>query len=91
MIENSNCFVLLIKINQSINLCSRDLQRATTILEMVRRREETKRDHLKMTVNIFEKRVEIRDFNGAVYSELNAQYKNSRCVSNLSANANSKF
>lgn len=63
-----------------INLCSRDLQRATTILEMVRRREETKRDHLKMTVNIFEKRVEIRDFNGAVYSELNAQYKNSRCV-----------
>lgn len=48
---------------------------------MVRRREETKRDHLKMTVNIFEKRVEIRDFNGAVYSELNAQYKNTRYVS----------
>ncbi|KAH8372613.1 hypothetical protein KR009_001029 [Drosophila setifemur] len=56
----------------------RDLQRATTILEMVRRREETKRDHLRMTVNIFEKRVEMRDFNGAVYSELNAQYKNTR-------------
>jgi len=47
---------------------------------MVRRREETKRDHLKMTVNIFEKRVEMRDFNGAVYSELNSQYKNTRCV-----------
>ncbi|TDG50656.1 hypothetical protein AWZ03_002960 [Drosophila navojoa] len=60
----------------------RDLQRATTILEMVRRREETKRDHLKMTVDIFEKRVEMRDFNGAVYSELNAQYKNSRPVYN---------
>lgn len=68
-------------INVYHNHCRRDLQRATTILEMVRRREETKRDHLKMTVNIFEKRVEIRDFNGAVYSELNAQYKNTRYVS----------
>ncbi|XP_022232748.2 uncharacterized protein LOC111081111 [Drosophila obscura] len=56
----------------------RDLQRATTILEMVRRREETKREQLKTTVNIFEKRVEMRDFNGAVYSELNAQYKSTR-------------
>ncbi|XP_001360549.4 uncharacterized protein E(Pc) [Drosophila pseudoobscura] len=56
----------------------RDLQRATTILEMVRRREETKREQLKTTVNIFEKRVELRDFNGAVYSELNAQYKSTR-------------
>ncbi|KAH8321395.1 hypothetical protein KR074_003760 [Drosophila pseudoananassae] len=56
----------------------RDLRRATAILEMVRRREETKRDHLRMTVNIFEKRVEMRDFNGAVYSELNAQYKTTR-------------
>ncbi|XP_034654287.1 uncharacterized protein LOC117892276 [Drosophila subobscura] len=56
----------------------RDLQRATTILEMVRRREETKREQLKTSVNIFEKRVEMRDFNGAVYSELNAQYKSTR-------------
>ncbi|XP_030388402.1 uncharacterized protein LOC115634683 [Scaptodrosophila lebanonensis] len=60
----------------------RDLQRATTILEMVRRREETKRDQLLVTMDILEKRVGIGDFNGAVYSELNSHFKMSRPVYN---------
>ena len=34
----------------------RDLSRAVTILEMVKRREKMKKEHLHLTVEIFEKR-----------------------------------
>ncbi|XP_075169202.1 enhancer of Polycomb [Haematobia irritans] len=56
----------------------RDLQRATTVLEMVKRREKTKREQLHLSIEIFEKRVQLRDFNGVLLSELSATLKNSR-------------
>ncbi|XP_073812627.1 enhancer of Polycomb [Musca autumnalis] len=56
----------------------RDLQRATTVLEMVKRREKTKREHVHLSIEIFEKRVQLKDFNGALLSELSATIKNSR-------------
>lgn len=34
----------------------RDLSRAVTLLEMVKRREKTKREHLHLTIEIYEKR-----------------------------------
>lgn len=34
----------------------RDLNRACTILDMVKRREQSKKDHLQLTVEVFEKR-----------------------------------
>lgn len=35
----------------------RDLSRAVTLLEMVKRREKTKREHLHLTIEIYEKRL----------------------------------
>lgn len=34
----------------------RDLSRTVTLLELVKRREKTKREHLHLTIEIFEKR-----------------------------------
>lgn len=34
----------------------RDLSRAVTLLEMVKRREKIKREHLHLTIEVFEKR-----------------------------------
>lgn len=34
----------------------RDLSRAVTLLEMVKRREKTKREHLHLTIEVYEKR-----------------------------------
>ncbi|XP_067632062.1 serine-rich adhesin for platelets [Eurosta solidaginis] len=56
----------------------RDLQRATTVLEMVKRREKTKREQLHLSIEIFEKRYQLRDFSGALFSELSSSLKNSR-------------
>ncbi|XP_023303869.2 uncharacterized protein LOC111685819 isoform X3 [Lucilia cuprina] len=56
----------------------RDLQRATTVLEMVKRREKTKREQLHLSIEIFEKRVQLKDFSGALLSELSATLKNAR-------------
>ncbi|XP_037944219.1 uncharacterized protein LOC119677024, partial [Teleopsis dalmanni] len=53
----------------------RDLQRATTLLEMVRKREVTKREELQLSLQIFEKRVEVRDFSGALMTEFSSTYR----------------
>ncbi|XP_078494525.1 enhancer of polycomb homolog 1 isoform X1 [Ciona intestinalis] len=42
----------------------RDLSRAVTILEMVKRREKSKREHLHLTVEVFEKRYQMKDWDG---------------------------
>lgn len=34
----------------------RDLSRAVTLLELVKRREKTKREHLHLTIEVYEKR-----------------------------------
>lgn len=43
----------------------RDLSRAVTLLEMVKRREKTKREHLHLTIEIYEKRL-VRDHDNIV-------------------------
>ena len=42
----------------------RDLTKAVTLLEMVKRREKTKKEKLNLTLDIFDKRYALGDFNG---------------------------
>ncbi|XP_071447247.1 enhancer of polycomb homolog 1 isoform X2 [Hetaerina americana] len=51
----------------------RDLLRATTILEMVKRREKLKRECLHLSIEIFEKRYNAADFCGQLLAELMAK------------------
>ncbi|XP_007536526.1 enhancer of polycomb homolog 1 isoform X2 [Erinaceus europaeus] len=51
----------------------RDLSRAVTILEMIKRREKSKRELLHLTLEIMEKRYNLGDYNGEVMSEVMAQ------------------
>ncbi|KAM4028082.1 enhancer of polycomb homolog 1 isoform 2-T2 [Anomaloglossus baeobatrachus] len=51
----------------------RDLSRAVTILEMIKRREKSKRELLHLTLEIMEKRYNLGDYNGEIVSEVMAQ------------------
>ncbi|XP_068091870.1 enhancer of polycomb homolog 1 isoform X1 [Hyperolius riggenbachi] len=51
----------------------RDLSRAVTILEMIKRREKSKRELLHLTLEIMEKRYNLGDYNGEILSEVLAQ------------------
>ncbi|XP_020656326.3 enhancer of polycomb homolog 1 isoform X3 [Pogona vitticeps] len=51
----------------------RDLSRAVTILEMIKRREKSKRELLHLTLEIMEKRYNLGDYNGDIMSEVMAQ------------------
>ncbi|XP_041099814.1 enhancer of polycomb homolog 1-like isoform X1 [Polyodon spathula] len=51
----------------------RDLSRAVTILEMIKRREKSKRELLHLTLEIIEKRYSIADFGGEIMAEVLAQ------------------
>ncbi|KAM4705512.1 enhancer of polycomb homolog 1 [Rhinophrynus dorsalis] len=51
----------------------RDLSRAVTILEMIKRREKSKRELLHLTLEIMEKRYNLGDYNGEIVSEVLAQ------------------
>ncbi len=51
----------------------RDLSRAVTLLEMVKRREKTKKENLNLTKDIFEKRYASSDFDGRIITEVLAQ------------------
>ncbi|KAM6449275.1 enhancer of polycomb homolog 1 isoform 1-T1 [Liasis olivaceus] len=48
----------------------RDLSRAVTILEMIKRREKSKRELLHLTLEIMEKRYNLGDYNGEIMSEV---------------------
>ncbi|KRT84858.1 hypothetical protein AMK59_730, partial [Oryctes borbonicus] len=48
----------------------RDLSRAVTLLELVKRREKIKREFMHLTVEIFEKRYQAKDFSGAIMAEV---------------------
>ncbi|XP_035213488.1 enhancer of polycomb homolog 1-like [Stegodyphus dumicola] len=50
----------------------RDLSRAVTLLEFVKRREKSKREHLHLTVEIVEKRYQAGDFSGQLLAEVSA-------------------
>ncbi|XP_003746058.1 enhancer of polycomb homolog 1 [Galendromus occidentalis] len=47
----------------------RDLKKAFTLLEMVKKREKLKREDLHLTVEVFEKRVQAGDLTGAIVAE----------------------
>ncbi|KAG7487477.1 hypothetical protein MATL_G00023950 [Megalops atlanticus] len=51
----------------------RDLSRAVTILEMIKRREKSKRELLHLTLEIVEKRHGMADFGGEIMAEVLAQ------------------
>ncbi|XP_009863613.1 PREDICTED: enhancer of polycomb homolog 1 isoform X2 [Apaloderma vittatum] len=51
----------------------RDLSRAVTILEMIKRREKSKRELLHLTLEIMEKRYNLGDYSGEIVSEVIAQ------------------
>ncbi|CAH1116786.1 unnamed protein product [Phaedon cochleariae] len=50
----------------------RDLYRAVTLLELVKRREKIKREYVHLTVEVFEKRYQAKDFSGTVMAEASA-------------------
>lgn len=50
----------------------RDLNRAVSLLDMVKRRERLKRDQLGITVDIFKKRYELGDYSGQILAEVTA-------------------
>lgn len=57
----------------------RDLSRAVTILEMIKRREKSKREQTHLSLEIFEKRYQARDFSGQLFTEFTTNVaKNSR-------------
>lgn len=61
----------------------RNLSRAVTLLEMIKRREKTKREHVHLGIEIFEKRYQAKDFNGYLLAEYtNNAMKNTRFVNN---------
>ena len=51
----------------------RDLSRAVTLLEMIKKREKTKREQLHLTIEVVEKRYQARDFSGQLQAEYQAQ------------------
>uniref|UniRef100_A0A8C4QS50 Enhancer of polycomb homolog 1 n=1 Tax=Eptatretus burgeri TaxID=7764 RepID=A0A8C4QS50_EPTBU len=53
----------------------RDLSRAVTILEMVKRRETSKQELLKLTLDIMEKRYQLGDFGGELLAEMAAAHE----------------
>lgn len=48
----------------------RDLSRAVTLLEMIKRREKAKREQLHLGIEILEKRYQARDFSGQILTDL---------------------
>lgn len=50
----------------------RDLSRAVTLLELVKKREKTKREYLHLTVEVYEKRYQAQDFSGQLFNEISA-------------------
>ena len=50
----------------------RDLSQAIVLLEMVKRREKTKKEHLNLTADIFERRYHVGDFDGRLINEIRA-------------------
>ena len=50
----------------------RDLNRAVNLLDLVKKRERMKRDHLSITVDIFKRRYELGDYSGQILAEVTA-------------------
>lgn len=62
----------------------RDLSRAVKLLEMVKRREKTKRDELQLSIEIYEKRYQAKDFSGQLLAEYTSSATKLRFVESTS-------
>ena len=65
--------------------------RAVTLLELVRRREKTKKENLHLTADIFERRFTVADWDGRVIAEALAQRQLAQRVLQPAAFMNLKF
>ncbi|XP_040578733.1 enhancer of polycomb homolog 1 [Lepeophtheirus salmonis] len=61
----------------------RDLNRAVTLLEMVRRREKIKKQCLEFGSDIFEKRVQAGDYDGKLFGEIIAGHRATAGIRNI--------
>jgi hypothetical protein len=59
----------------------RDLSRAVKLLDMVKRREKTKREELQLSIEIYEKRYQAKDFSGQLFAEYTSAATKLRCDS----------
>jgi len=48
----------------------RDLNRAVTLLELVKKREKTKKEKLNLTLDVFDKRFHMKDFDGKLIEQI---------------------
>lgn len=75
----SRALLMIVLILWCFSFCRRNLSRAVTLLELIKRREKTKREHVHLGIEIFEKRYQAKDFNGYLLNEYqNNAVKNSR-------------
>ena len=61
----------------------RDLTKVVTLLEMVKRREKTKKEKLNLTLDIFDKRYALNDFNGHILEFANSAVARQRLNNSL--------
>lgn len=66
---NSTAVTLSSFLKLPIACFRRDLSRAVKLLEMVKRREKTKREELQLSIEIYEKRYQAKDFSGQLLAE----------------------
>ena len=60
----------------------RDLTKAVTLLQMVKKREKTKKEKLNLTLDIFDKRYSLGDFNGLMLDAATSTLARSRSALN---------
>lgn len=53
----------------------RDLSRALTLLEMVKKREKCKREVVNFGIEVYDKRYQLSDYSGHIIQEINAHVK----------------
>ena len=61
----------------------RDLSRAVTLLDMVRRREKTKKEKLNLTLDIFNKRYSSKDWDGRILDSVTTSLARQRLQPNI--------
>ena len=61
----------------------RDLTKVVTLLEMVKRREKTKKERLNLTLDVFDKRYALNDFDGQLFEFANAAIVRQRLNNSL--------
>ncbi|XP_076824036.1 uncharacterized protein LOC143470058 [Clavelina lepadiformis] len=69
----------------------RELSRAVTILEMMKKREKSKRELLHLTLEVFEKRFQMRDWDGRILRGMKKEMFTQRARTHLRIPGSSQF